>query len=200
MSEAAVLVAAHDESVPVPALTRSGRRQTRGVPAPTRDPALADLSLDDVRRVRAGLVEEEGRVSYWRRIVQARLDLLRNPLDGSGDLVTELGHVLADAQVSHRRLAHLSMAAVDGLPPLPNLVALWAHPADDRDAESRERFAAALEAAEVELSAYRRELFSRIDRMTAELVARYHDDPLLALSALPQPPARPTRFAPPRAR
>lgn len=196
MPEAAVLMT--DNDAPAPVVTRSGRRQTRGVPAPAKDPGLADLSLDDLRRVRAGLVEEEGKVSYWRRIVQARLDLLRNPLDGSGDLVSELGHVLADAQVSHRRLAHLSVTAVDGLPPLPNLAALWSHPLDESDAAARERLAAALEAAEHELSGYRRELFARIDRMTGELVARYHEDPRLALSALPQPRPRSGRAHPPQ--
>jgi CRP/FNR family transcriptional regulator, cyclic AMP receptor protein len=42
---------------------------------------LADLSLEALRTYRAQLTGEESRISYWRRIVQARLDLLASTDD-----------------------------------------------------------------------------------------------------------------------
>ena len=44
---------------------------------PERSPAFAHLSLDGLRAYRRALTTEEGRVSYWRRIIQARLDVVR---------------------------------------------------------------------------------------------------------------------------
>ena len=44
---------------------------------PERSPDFAHLSLDGLRAYRRVLSAEEGRVSYWRRIIQARLDIVR---------------------------------------------------------------------------------------------------------------------------
>ncbi|HMC68705.1 MAG TPA: hypothetical protein VKJ07_06080, partial [Mycobacteriales bacterium] len=44
---------------------------------PERSPDFAHLSLDGLRKYRLALSDEESRVSYWRRIIQARLDLVR---------------------------------------------------------------------------------------------------------------------------
>ena len=38
--------------------------------------------LDDLRTLRESLREEEQRVSYWRQLVQGRLDLVRTALEG----------------------------------------------------------------------------------------------------------------------
>ena len=46
-----------------------------------------------------------------------------------------------------------------------------------------------LAAAEAELSAYRRALHERLDDATSELIARYREEPALALCALPLPTA-----------
>ena len=40
------------------------------------------------------------------------------------------------------------------------------------------------------LSSYREALIRRLDRATAEMVARYHEDPSLCLMALPTAPPR----------
>ena len=58
-----------------PAVPRSRKGGPR--PVPERKAHFAHLTLDALRGYRAALGEEEGRVSYWRRILQARLDLLR---------------------------------------------------------------------------------------------------------------------------
>ncbi len=91
--------------------------------------------------------------------------------------------MLTDHQRSSQRLA---MQTLDGhldLPPLPDLTVLWeSQPREDDDA-----IMVRLAAAERELSDYRRGLHERLDAATGELIARYRDEPALALRALPLP-------------
>ena len=47
-----------------------------------------------------------------------------------------------------------------------------------------------LRAAEAQLSAYRSAVHRRLEAATGELIARYHQDPRLCLSAPPPPPPR----------
>ena len=153
------------------------------VPVPERDASFSSVSLDELRAMRDALAEEETLVSYWRRIVQARIDLLRSP---SGiESGVDLRRQLAGAQTSHRRLAHISVEPVEGLPPLPDLERLWATEVDRSDQAAVDALLAELDDAERQLSAYRTELFGRIDRVTGELIARYREDPTQALTALP---------------
>jgi hypothetical protein len=154
--------------------------------APDRDHAFDALSLDDLRAMRTALAQEETRVSYWRRIIQARLDVVRAG-GVEGDRVAGLGRVLADAPTLGRRLAHITVGPVDEVPPLPDLSELWARQADD-DPAARARLAQELVVAERRLSAVRAGLFHRIDAVTGELIARYRQDPRLALTALPHDP------------
>src|SRR3954468_24087552 len=51
---------------------------------PERSPEFAHLALEGLRAYRRALTTEEGRVSYWRRIIQARLDLVRAPEAAAG--------------------------------------------------------------------------------------------------------------------
>lgn len=149
---------------------------------PTRDPAFRDHDLAAVRNMRKGLTDEEARVSYWRRIIQARIDLVQSK-ERAGAAGERLLQILADSRASHRRIAALSVDSVDDLPPLPDLANLWRHvvPADP---EERGELVAALTEAETRLSEYRHELHRRIDKATAELIARYRENPSLALTAL----------------
>lgn len=150
--------------------------------APRRNPAFRDCDLAQVRRMRKGLTDEEARVSYWRRIIQARLDLLRSK-ERAGVTGQRLSRILSDSRVSHRRIAALSVDSVDELPPLPDLADLWERVVPD-DPDERAALIAALQDAEATLSDYRHELHQRIDRATGELIARYREDPGLALTAL----------------
>ena len=52
----------------------SGRPRGR---RPSAVPHFAHLALDALRAYRQELLAEERRVSYWRRILQARLDTAR---------------------------------------------------------------------------------------------------------------------------
>ena len=163
---------------------RKERKAARAhAPAPDRDPAYDGLDLPALRALRTALADEETRVSYWRRIVQARLDLLRAG-SPEGDRVADLSRVLADAPGLHRRLVHLSVMPVDDVEPLPDLAALWSREIPD-DEDARAELEAALEDAERSLSQTRSGLFRRIDGVTGELIARYRQDPGLALTALP---------------
>src|SRR4051812_45469887 len=64
---------------PVASAAVPGARKAAPAPRPRRERSddFVHLSLGRLRSYRQALAEEENRVSYWRRIVQARLDLVR---------------------------------------------------------------------------------------------------------------------------
>jgi hypothetical protein len=171
----------HDVTTTHAADPRARRRTAAGGQPPRRPaqraPELAPLALDELRAYRQELITEEARVSYWRRLVQARLDLAVDDETALGRLRT----VLTDQQRASRRLA---VQPVDGhveMPPVPDLAVLW-------EREGCAEVASRLADAEHELSAYRRGLHERLDAATGELIARYREEPSLALRALPMPP------------
>lgn len=154
---------------------------------PERQPELTHLSLPALRDYRAALGAEESRVSYWRRILQARLDLVRG-LRGARPDPARMRTVLTEQRMGTGRRALLAVLPADDIPPLPNLAGLWEQPAGADDDPGREALLADLEAAERQLSAYRAALHRRLAAATAELIARYRADPLLCLSVLPSDP------------
>ncbi|MGZ4593601.1 MAG: RsiG family protein [Actinomycetes bacterium] len=158
-----------------------GRRPASSRPEPRRAPELAHLTLQQLRDYRQELASEETRISYWRRILQARLDSVIAPGDDAA--LARLRGVLDQHADSSRRLAMLPVATPDDAPPLPNLTALWETTLDGAGHE--ESLVARLAAAEQELSSYRHSLHARLDAATGELISRYRDYPALALGALP---------------
>jgi hypothetical protein len=154
------------------------------VPKPQRSPELAHMTLGRLRTYRETLLMEEVRVSYWRRLVQARRDLLRagSPL---GDHST-MSAILSDDRGHDVRRMMLVLHPAAGLPVLPRLPHLWASLIDAVDSEeaAAELFGR-LGEAEAVLSSYREALHRRLNRATADLVARYCDEPRLCLVALP---------------
>jgi len=154
-----------------------------------RDTAYDRLSLSDLRAARTDLAQEETRVSYWRRIIQARLDVARSDAPHQ-DPVADLRRVLTDAQSSVHRLAHVDVLPFDDIPPLPDLAEVWARQVDRADPEAVDRLVLDLQAAEDKLSIFRRELHRLIDVVTNELIARYREQPILALQILPNRPLR----------
>ena len=156
-------------------------------PTPERTEEHAHLSLDGLREYRKTLTAEESNVSYWRRIIQARLDVVR----AGGDLVSEnLKPVLTDERVGAGRQALVQVLPVDDIPPLPDLAGLWERQVDPSDSAALAALEADLDAAEKQLSAYRAALHARLGAATAELIARYRDEPQLCLRALPTEPNR----------
>ena len=169
---------------------RAARKAARAAePPPVRDTAYDRLSLADLRAARTDLAPEETRVSYWRRIIQARLDVARSQAPNQ-DPVADLRRVLTDAQSSVHRLAHVDVFPIDDIPPLPDLSEVWARQVDRSDPAATERLVLDLITAEDKLSNFRRELHRRIDLVTTELIARYREQPLLALQILPDSPMR----------
>lgn len=156
---------------------RSGERRVSARRAPVRVPELAVLALDELRAYRRELLLEESRVSYWRRLLHARMDLVAQDTRS----MDRVRAVLNEHASASQRLAMAPIVDADEKPPLPDLAVLWESDAED------ERLLPRLADAEHELSAYRRSLHRRLDAATAELIARYREEPALALRALPLP-------------
>lgn len=152
---------------------------------PERSSDFDHLTLPALRVYRQALVEEEDRVSYWRRILQARLDMLRAGAGAGGRDMDHLRPVLTEERVNGGRQALVTVVPADDVPPLPDLARLWEltpAPGDDAAAAALE---AGLVQAEQDLSRYRAALHVRLDAATTELIARYHGNPLQCLAALP---------------
>jgi hypothetical protein len=168
-------------------------KQRRVAGIPERSPEFAHLPLVGLRQYRKALNQEESRVSYWRRILQARLDVVRSMAGATaGPDFESLRPVLADERVGAARRALLDVVPVDDIPPLPQLESLWERDPIEGNAAHNEALVADLERAERQLSAYRAALHRRLGAATTELIARYRDEPSLCLSALPLPREKPS--------
>ena len=162
----------------------AGRKgQARAVPV--RNASYDHLSIPALRAYRKKLTDEEGKVSYWRRILQARLDVLQAGPTGRELDPALLRPVLGRERVGAGRQALVEILPIDDVPPLPSLAELWERRVDPLDIVARAQLEADLAVAETELSAYRAALHSRIGEATGELIARYREQPDLCLSALP---------------
>ena len=139
---------------------------------------------------------EEQRVSYWRRILQAKLDTVRERENVRTADLAALRPVLTTERMNKGRLALVSF-----LPEQRHSPAAGPRPAlGDRHTAAttptrRRHWRGTWRTAESELSHYRRSLHEKIDAVTAELVARYRENPKACLVALPLPPPPPRKAA-----
>ncbi len=177
-SETAADVALPNQRLP------NQRTVGRNSPAPECLAEYDDMSLDDLRHLRQQLNDQEGRVSYWRRILQARLDLLVDGVTHNGATIDGLNRVLNKQLRRPQRTAMLSLAPTNGSAPLPVLAELWERVIEPYPADQA-AFATDLRNAALELSEIHCRLHDQLDTVTGQLVARYHSDPALALRALP---------------
>lgn len=146
---------------------------------------LAAVPLEQLRTYRTRLREEEDRVSYWRRLLHARIDLVQAGRVVVGGLgLADLVRVLGETGNGRRRTALMGVHAADDLPPLPELAAVWVVPGED----DVEQVLAKLQGAEEQLAVYRSALLARLDQATAVLVGRYRADPSAALVVLGDAP------------
>jgi hypothetical protein len=171
------------------ALAERPARKGAARPVPIRNADYAHLSIDALREYRRALAAEEGKVSYWRRILQARLDVVQA---GSGRELDQehLRPLLTSERVGAGRQALVEVLPVDDIPPLPSLAELWDRRVVRGDEDGQERLEQDLQLAEKQLSAYRNALHRRIGEATGELIARYREQPSLCLTALPLEPRR----------
>lgn len=161
-----------------PRLVATGRRTLIDA-APSHH--LSGLGLKALRDYRQHLREEEEKISYWRRVVHARIDLLHaGTPDGSLSLA-ELVRVLGDTGSGRSREALAGVGAGEPLPDLPALADVWLVPGTEQEVE---RALVLLGRAEEQFTHYRSVLHRRIDEATGELISRYRADPREALSAL----------------
>ena len=162
-----------------------GNRRIDKVLDPDYVNGLREISLDDLRERRREAEQEETDLSYMRRLLQGRLDILRAELarrDGTGsDLVDALPQILADepsggprgmgrhiaAEPSradaHRRHVEQLVADVDLSNP------------DAHDDASLRRVLETLEAEEAKVSESRRAVQKVMDALTAEVTRRYRE-------------------------
>lgn len=157
--------------------------------------SAAELDLDELRAERARLQSEEHAVSYVRRLVQGRLDLVRaegrsRAAGGHLDVSEDLSSVLGNRVLSGGASATGDVTLGSARPPRETTVPVdhpLVHDLDDRcerlglqrldeltDAELAE-LESELDTFEHACSAERHALFERIDALTAELVRRYRD-------------------------
>ncbi|ABL80645.1 MULTISPECIES: hypothetical protein [unclassified Nocardioides] len=148
---------------------------------------LAGLDLQGLRSYRHRLEAEEDRVSYWRRLVHARLDLLAAGSRSDHPLtVDDLVRILGDTGTGGSRRALVSVRAADPLPELPELSEMWVTEVDPHDSDQVADAVERLTEAERQLTTYRRALHERIDEATGELIVRYRENPAAALSIIPE--------------
>jgi len=174
------------------AMSRNEGPDARAVPE-FEDPPRhwSELSLDGLRAYRRRLADEEERVSYWRRLVHARIDVLEAEAHHERPLhIDELIRVLGDTGQGRGRTALVSVHAADPLPDLPVLQEMWMTELDPNDGEAVAEAVRRLRVAERQLTDYRRALHSRLDDATKELIGRYREDPASALVALGRPHTR----------
>jgi hypothetical protein len=148
---------------------------------------LATLPLEKLRELRHEAEQEEVDLSYLRRVLQGRLDILRAELarrsGGGGDLVDSLAQILTDDNGgtpsprglgrhatmepsradSHRRHVEQLIADVDLSNP------------EAHDDASLQRVLETLEREEQDVSDKRRQVQSVMDACTAEITRRYRD-------------------------
>jgi hypothetical protein len=155
---------------------------------PQRSAEFDHLPLPALRNHRKALTAEESKVSYWRRLIQARMDLIE--VDGDEDPIRleRLRLALSETRVGNGRQALIEVSQADDVPPLPDLDALWSREAHPERPEQTAQLRRDLSFAELQLSAYRAALHRRLSNATTELIARYREEPRLALAALPLPP------------
>ena len=150
--------------------------------------AWENLSLAALRLYRRRLSEEEEKISYWRRLVHARIDVLEAESKHERPLrLDELIRVLGDTGTGQTRTALVNVRVAEDLPELPVLKDMWVTELDPNDTTEVAEAVRRLRSAEVQLTDYRRALHERLDNATGELIARYRRDPVSALVAFTAP-------------
>jgi len=151
---------------------------------------IASVPLAELRELRQTMIKLENQVSYWRRIIQARLDLVRDGSLKRSASIEGLQRILSQQLGNNNRKVLMDVQSGFGdIPNVAGLGSLWNRMDDDLDNDSN--LVEQLVVAERELSKRRNELHDGIDAATAELVSRYRANPELVLTALPSRSSRP---------
>lgn len=145
----------------------------------------ASLTLDELRKLRNRLQDEDDDVSYVRRVAQARIDLVQAELGRR-----ERGETSDDVSAELRVVLSSHLTGGTPRPPRPvdhssdnessdELDAVCAQHGYSRfnvlDAEALRQLIEELATFEQKISANRRARFDELDALSAELVRRYKD-------------------------
>lgn len=175
-----------EQDVRVIEVRPGGRRRIDRVLAPGYVEGLGGLALDELRNRRDEAAQEETDLSYLRRLLHARIDIVRaeqqRRTTGGESIVDQLATILADNALrpargsgrhqplepsragEHRRQAE----ALVGNSDLSDVVSLT----DEKLAETLRDYAAEEES----VSARRREVQAVVDLFNAEIANRYQHD------------------------
>jgi hypothetical protein len=157
---------------------------------------LGELPLPDLRALRIEAEQEETDVSYLRRMLQGRMDIVQGELarrrgEGSGSLVDDLPRLLADAPSGGPRGLGRHNAAEPSRADshrrrLEALIAdLQLSDVPTRSDAELERALTMLRAEEHTISERRREIQRVVDACHAEVARRYRDGEADVSDALP---------------
>ena len=179
--------------------TGAGNRRIDRVLAEDYLDGLGQASLQDVRELRAEAEQEEVDLSYIRRMVQGRIDILRAELErrggAPGELVDRLASILADEQRAPARgLGRHSTLEPSRADEHRRYVEQLVNDADlsDVPSQSDEQLTASLETLageEEKLSGKRREVQTVMDACSAEITRRYREGEADVSALLPASPA-----------
>jgi hypothetical protein len=166
-------------------LVEDKRRRIDVILEPEYLEGLGELELDEVRGRRDTAEDVEAQISYYRRLLHGRMDLLdfeqrRRRGEEQRSIIEALPEILAKGMIlgSEPTLRH-----IETMPPLPSVtgrrlidkimddgvVANLPELSDDEITEAIDR----LREAETELSGQRRQLHQVIDTIQDEIVSRY---------------------------
>lgn len=140
---------------------------------------LSELPTGDLRRRLTERRTEEGRISYDRRVLQGRMDILRDELERRGgsehrDLIDRLTDIITGAPGGSRGARARMPSSVEPTGPSDEAADALARLPELSDEEIRD-LAERFEAEERRISERRKEMFAVIDALEAELVQRYKD-------------------------
>ncbi|QBI20251.1 aerial mycelium formation protein [Egibacter rhizosphaerae] len=161
----------------------TGRRRIDRVTDPSLPNQIPELPTGRVRQLRDECREEEARLSYTRRLLHGRLDIARaEALRRSGDdddILARLPEILAGDENSRgaaRALGFYEPGEREGRRVEDRVLddsALAQLP--EFDERGLAEFLAEIEEVERRVSEQRRVVLDHLDRLQAELVARYRD-------------------------
>ncbi|MFE7705798.1 ABC transporter substrate-binding protein [Streptomyces sp. NPDC057486] len=166
-----------------PPVQRTGHCLDDGLPGPSQ-PELGTLRLPELRALRRDAQRDEADLSYVRRLVQGRIDILRAELarrrDPEAPVVDRLSEILADTPSRHRSSARHVTLTTPRSDEFRRLAAetLAEVELSDLDARTDEELHTAmgrLVRYEQQVSRRRHRLQCTADDCSAEIARRYRD-------------------------
>ncbi|MEU2539936.1 RsiG family protein [Streptomyces iakyrus] len=169
------------------------RTDSPRLPSDTSEPGLPALSLPDLRTLRREAQRDEADLSYLRRLLQGRIDILRAEVarrtpsgvasaaaPAEGSVVERLAEILRDGPARHRSSArHLTLGTPQGEEYRRLAAEMLAEvELSDLDARTVQELNAAmgrLERHEQQVSRRRRRLQRTADECSAEIARRYRE-------------------------